>query len=62
MQTGVGQRFEGQIDAQNVLKGEVIGACVHDAMQRKSAYLEQRRSGATPPSPSQKGSVTPSHL
>jgi hypothetical protein len=43
MQTGVGQRFEGQIDAQNVLKGEVIGACFHDAMQRKSAYLEQRR-------------------
>ena len=30
-------------DPQNVLKGEVIGACVHDAMQRKSAWLEQRR-------------------
>jgi len=37
MRTGVGQRFEGQIDAQNVLKGRVIGACVYDATWRKSA-------------------------
>jgi hypothetical protein len=37
MRTGVGQRFEGQIDAQNVLKGRVIGACVYDANWRKSA-------------------------
>jgi hypothetical protein len=36
MQTGVGQRFEGQIDPQNVLKGEVIGASFHDAMQQKA--------------------------
>jgi hypothetical protein len=37
MRTGVGQRFEGQIDAQNVLKGRVIGACVYDATWHKSA-------------------------
>jgi len=37
MRTGVGQRFEGQIDAQNVLKGRVIGACVYDASWHKSA-------------------------
>jgi len=37
MRTGVGQRFEGQIDAQNVLKGRVIGACVYDATWHKGA-------------------------
>ena len=37
MRTGVGQRFEGQIDAQNVLRGRVIGACVYDATWQKSA-------------------------
>lgn len=37
MRTGVGQRFEGQIDAQNVLRGRVIGACVYDATWHKSA-------------------------
>ena len=37
MRTGVGQRFEGQIDAQNALKGRVIGACVYDATWHKSA-------------------------
>jgi hypothetical protein len=37
MRTGVDQRFEGQIDAQNVLKGRVIGACVYDATWHKSA-------------------------
>ena len=37
MRTGAGQRFEGQIDAQNVLRGRVIGACVYDAMWRRSA-------------------------
>ena len=37
MRTGVGQKFEGQIDAQNVLRGRVIGACVYDAMWHKSA-------------------------
>ena len=37
MRTGVGQKFEGQIDAQNVLKGRVIGACVYDATWHKSA-------------------------
>jgi hypothetical protein len=38
MRTGVGQRFEGQIDAQNILRGRVIGACVYDATWQKSAY------------------------
>lgn len=38
MRTGVGQKFEGQIDAQNVLKGRVIGACVYDVTWQKSAY------------------------
>ena len=37
MRTGVGQKFEGQIDAQNVLKGRVIGACVYDVMWQKNA-------------------------
>jgi len=37
MRTGAGQRFEGQIDSQNMLKGRVIGACVYDATWRKSA-------------------------
>ena len=37
MRTGVGQRFEGQIDSQNVLRGRVIGACVYDATWRKNA-------------------------
>ena len=37
MRTGVGQRFEGQIDAKNVLRGRVIGACVYDATWRRSA-------------------------
>jgi len=37
MRTGVGQRFEGQIDAQNVLKGRVIGECVYDATWHKGA-------------------------
>ena len=37
MRTGAGQRFEGQIDSQNMLKGRVIGACVYDATWRRSA-------------------------
>jgi hypothetical protein len=37
MRTGVGQRFEGQIDAQNVLRGRVIGACAYDVTWHKSA-------------------------
>jgi hypothetical protein len=37
MLTGAGQRFEGQIDSQNMLKGRVIGACVYDAAWRRSA-------------------------
>src|SRR5215831_17009409 len=37
MRTGAGQRFEGQIDPQNVLRGRVIGACVYDATWRRSA-------------------------
>jgi len=37
MRTGVGQRFEGQIDPQYVLRGRVIGACVYDATWKKSA-------------------------
>ena len=36
MRTGVGQRFEGQIDANNMLRGRVIGACVYDATWRRS--------------------------
>jgi len=35
MRTGSGQ--QGQIDAQNVLRGRVIGACVYDATWRRSA-------------------------
>lgn len=35
MRSGVGQRFEGQIDPQFVLKGRVIGACVYDASWRR---------------------------
>jgi hypothetical protein len=36
MRSGVGQRFEGQIDPQFVLRGRVIGACVYDASWRRS--------------------------
>ena len=36
MRSGVGQRFEGQIDPQFVLTGRVIGACVYDASWRRS--------------------------
>src|SRR5215469_4017020 len=37
MRTGVGQKFEGQINPQSVISGRVIGACVYDASWRKSA-------------------------
>jgi hypothetical protein len=37
MRSGVGQKFEGQIDGQNVLKGRVIGLCTYDTTWRKSA-------------------------
>jgi hypothetical protein len=37
MRSGAGQRFEGQIDPQFVLRGRVIGACVYDAAWQKSA-------------------------
>jgi hypothetical protein len=37
MRTGVGQRFERQIDAQNVLRGRVIGACIYDATWQMNA-------------------------
>jgi hypothetical protein len=36
MRSGVGQRFEGQIDPQKVMRGRVIGTCVYDATWRKS--------------------------
>jgi hypothetical protein len=31
MRTGAGQRFEGQINSQNVLAARVVGGCVYDA-------------------------------
>ena len=36
MRTGVGQRFEGQIDAQNQLAGRVTGGCLYDATWKRS--------------------------
>jgi hypothetical protein len=36
MRSGVGQRFEGQIDPQYVLRGRVVGACVYDATWQRS--------------------------
>jgi len=42
MRTGAGQHFEGQVDAQNVLRGRVIGACVYDATWRKSVEATRR--------------------
>jgi hypothetical protein len=37
MLNGLGGRFVGQIDSQNVLKGRIIGACVYGITWRKSA-------------------------
>jgi hypothetical protein len=37
MLNGLGGRFAGQIDSQNVLRGRIIGACVFDLTWRKSA-------------------------
>jgi hypothetical protein len=36
MRTGAGQRFEGQINSQNVLAARVIGGCVYDAMWKRA--------------------------
>jgi len=36
MRTGVGQRFEGQINSQNVLAAKVIGGCVYDATWKRA--------------------------
>jgi hypothetical protein len=37
MSSGRGQRFEGQIDNQNVLTGRMLGACAYDVSWRRSA-------------------------
>jgi hypothetical protein len=37
MLNGLGGRFMGQIDSQNVLRGRIVGACVYDLTWRKSA-------------------------
>jgi hypothetical protein len=36
MRTNVGQRFEGQINSQNVLAARVIGGCVYDASWKRA--------------------------
>jgi hypothetical protein len=36
MSSGAGQRFEGQINSQNVLAGRVIGGCVYDASWKRA--------------------------
>ena len=36
MRTGAGQRFEGQINSQNVLAARVIGGCVYDATWKRA--------------------------
>src|SRR5215813_8845135 len=36
MRSGVGQKFEGQIDPQHVLKGRSIGSCVYDVTWQRS--------------------------
>jgi hypothetical protein len=36
MRTGAGQRFEGQINSQNVLAARVIGGCVYDASWKRA--------------------------
>ena len=36
MRTSVGQRFEGQINSQNVLAARVIGGCVYDASWKRA--------------------------
>jgi len=37
MRSGVGQRFEGQIDPQYVLKGRSIGPCVYDVSWQRTS-------------------------
>ena len=36
MRTSVGQKFEGQINSQNVLAAKVIGGCVYDATWKRA--------------------------
>jgi hypothetical protein len=36
MSSGAGQRFEGQINSQNVLAGRVIGGCVYDTSWKRA--------------------------
>ena len=36
MSSGAGQKFEGQINSQNVLAGRVIGGCVYDASWKRA--------------------------
>jgi hypothetical protein len=36
MSSGAGQRFEGQINSQNVLAGRVVGGCVYDASWKRA--------------------------
>ena len=36
MSSGAGQRFEGQINSQNVLAARVIGGCVYDATWKRA--------------------------
>jgi hypothetical protein len=37
MSTGYGQRFEGRIDDQRVVKGQVVGYCVYNVTWRKQS-------------------------
>ena len=37
MSSGRGQRFEGQIDSQNVLTGRLVGQCAYNLSWRRSA-------------------------
>jgi len=37
MTTGYGQRFEGRIDDQHIIKGQFVGACVYNWTWRKQS-------------------------